>query len=754
MIKRINQIRKFGVFKDYRRGGTIQDFQKLNIIYGWNYSGKTTLSRLFQCFDKQAIHEDYKNCEFEVLGSDDTRYSQRNLVMPGKQVGVFNSDFVRKNLKWDGESFDAILLLGEESIETEKQIEKKKGRVEKAEKLERYANTVYTTLNSDIESKLTEQARLIKTQLNLVGAFDKGHLRPIIEQVITDHTSYIISVQNELNRLLREATASLEDKLPELPEINLDLRLSNLISEVEQLVGETPAFSQTIEYLVKNHLVASWVQEGLPLHADKNKCEFCGNNISTERIKALNAHFSEDLRKHQGQIDTLVNALESSKIQPPVRNERELYSSIRDRYKAASGELKLALSNYNKELDKLIRHLKAKKAAPFEVITDISNVNNHSQIVRDKCQSLNTLIAEHNKQTFDFEAGKNHAIKRLKNHFAASLINNIELLAKKNKIEIYKSREQNLKSLKNVLDGEVRAMEAQISNAQRGREKLNEYIQMFLGREEIKVEVVNEGENERFTLRRQSEKAVNLSEGEKTAIAFSFFLTKLEEIPDLSQVIVYIDDPISSLDSNHIFQVNALLKNFFFTNDNQDKRWELKCEQLFISTHNFEFFSLLRELPKLKRNGNPDFNFYFVKRNHTNGASLDQMPKSIKAYTSEYHYLFNVLYSYHQLEDKDEHEDLLMIPNAIRRFVELYTYSKMPTAKDVTVDHRADAVFDKIKSKRILKVLHYFSHANNMERMVKNNDFVCDLENAIADLMEELQKDTLHYQSLVESVQT
>ena len=62
------------------------------------------------------------------------------------------------------------------------------------------------------------------------------------------------------------------------------------------------------------------------------------------------------------------------------------------------------------------------------------------------------------------------------------------------------------------------------------------------------------------------------------------------EVEDLSSTIIYIDDPISSLDSNHIFQVNALLKEFFFTRQDENSGWEISCDQLFFSTHNFDFF--------------------------------------------------------------------------------------------------------------------------------------------------------------------
>ena len=117
MIKRISYIRNFGVFQDYKRTGNIGDFKKLNIIYGWNYSGKTTISRLFNCLEKGELHKDYPNCEFEVTDQDDKKYSENNLTIPGREIRVFNSDFIHKNLKWDGEAIDPILLLGEESIE-------------------------------------------------------------------------------------------------------------------------------------------------------------------------------------------------------------------------------------------------------------------------------------------------------------------------------------------------------------------------------------------------------------------------------------------------------------------------------------------------------------------------------------------------------------------------------------------------------------------------------------------------------------
>jgi len=48
MISKINKIKNLGlVFSNYTWDSTIPDFKQFNLIYGWNGTGKTTLSRLF-----------------------------------------------------------------------------------------------------------------------------------------------------------------------------------------------------------------------------------------------------------------------------------------------------------------------------------------------------------------------------------------------------------------------------------------------------------------------------------------------------------------------------------------------------------------------------------------------------------------------------------------------------------------------------------------------------------------------------------
>ena len=542
------------------------------------------------------------------------------------------------------------------------------------------------------------------------------------------------------------ATVSVDDKLTILFHFNPTLTLTENIKKVKGLVKKVPELSKTIDYFKENPDIANWVEKGLPLHKNKTTCEFCGNTLDKDHIAHLMAHFSEDLKNHKSELTNLIEVLTKSKIISPTYQKRDLYKDLWSVFEAANNTLKKEfIKAYNKQIDELIKVVKTKLDKPFEEITELNNVSDNTTDLLNAVEDYNKVITSNNTQTNEFDKAKSDAIESLKKHYTAEFIEEIQLDKKEIKTALYKLRVENFIELFNDLENEIKQLEAKISQAQKGREQINIYIEQFLGRDEIKVEVIKEGDKERFTLKREGSKAKNLSEGEKTAIAFSFFLTKLLEIKDFKKAIIYIDDPISSLDSNHIFQVNAILKDFFFSKEDDNSPWELKCKQLFITTHNFDFFNLLREL-KIKKC------FYQVRRINRNESVVEKLPDSIQKYSSEYHFLFEQLYNFKKSDNKSDYGTLMGIPNAVRRFVELYTYSRLPGNTDSTVDQRADKLWGGERSKRILKVLHYFSHANSIDRMIRNSDLICDIENAVNDLMIELKKDEKHYEELKKSL--
>src|SRR5690606_40846036 len=83
-----------------------------------------------------------------------------------------------------------------------------------------------------------------------------------------------------------------------------------------------------------------------------------------------------------------------------------------------------------------------------------------------------------------------------------------------------------------------------------------------------------------YALTRGGQPVSHLSEGERTAIAFLYFLKSLQDKTfDMKNGIVVIDDPVSSLDANALFSAFGYMK----------ERTK-EAGQLFIFTHSFAFF--------------------------------------------------------------------------------------------------------------------------------------------------------------------
>ncbi len=129
------------------------------------------------------------------------------------------------------------------------------------------------------------------------------------------------------------------------------------------------------------------------------------------------------------------------------------------------------------------------------------------------------------------------------------------------------------------------------------------------------------------TLIRDDKKAYHLSEGECSLLAFCYFMAKLEDIDTKgSKPIIWIDDPISSLDSNHIFFIYSLINEKIVNNH--------IFGQLFISTHNLDFLKYLKKVDGkfLNSNGKPQ-NYqkeYFLISRVNDTSKISIMPKYLK----------------------------------------------------------------------------------------------------------------------------
>ena len=120
MIEKIGRLRNCRIFRDFTWPSDLHNFARFNLIYGWNGSGKTTVSRIFRDLENRrppAIGEVSVLIDGHEFGGID--FSQAHIP-----VRVFNKDFVAENVfPTGGGDVPPILILGEESIDKQRNLE-------------------------------------------------------------------------------------------------------------------------------------------------------------------------------------------------------------------------------------------------------------------------------------------------------------------------------------------------------------------------------------------------------------------------------------------------------------------------------------------------------------------------------------------------------------------------------------------------------------------------------------------------------
>lgn len=217
----------------------------------------------------------------------------------------------------------------------------------------------------------------------------------------------------------------------------------------------------------------------------------------------------------------------------------------------------------------------------------------------------------------------------------------------------------------------------------------------------------------KFKIQRDGNDASNLSEGESSLISFCYFVAKIEDElkdNDSNKLLIYIDDPISSLDSNHIFFMFSLIESIIAK--------PKKYGQLFISTHNLDFLKYLKKLtipkykPQANSNDKADIKHFIVDRKSKGKTSLKLAPDYLKNYITEFNYLFKQIYKCSTSDVATiSHEYQYNFGNNMRKFLEAYLFYKYPSHK-LSNDEKVRKFLndDNISINLINRVINEYSH--------------------------------------------
>lgn len=749
MITQINKLKRFGIYQNYTWVG-IDDFKKKNLVYGWNYSGKTTLSKLFQVLEFKDKNTCFSGAEIEITVNDGTTktYNQDTLNSFSFAVRVFNSEYIKRIFTWDEpkSGFSPIsFYLGDTAGDLNDKIKKLETINERLALLsEKKYKAIIETFESYNKSNghFSRKAKDVRDNY-LPGifdptTFDKGHFKTIVDEVKSNLDGYILNVA-ERDLIIKEAQA--ENKFdPQNDNYNVGESLEQLSLSVKSILEDSAPKAISFQTLEEDPVLFDWVQKGIPLHKDSTECKFCTKQLPENRIVDLNSFYSKKLKEIQDAIEEVIKVIETERklIEVKFPNKKDIADPFQSVYELAINAYETQKGIYKEMLSILETDLKSKGSSIF---TSIESTEMELVSLQNELASIEGVIKKHNKWLSEFGERKSAAIKKILKHYVAEYLKAEEYNNKESNkdcaIEINKKIEAKI----NTNIPLIKSYNEQLSSTAKGQGELNDILEILLHRDDIKIEI----REEKFRLERSGHPAEHLSEGEKSAIAFAYFLTELKSLRNddpskLPNTVIFIDDPISSLDSNHIFQVRSLLKDFFKTED---------FAQLFISTHNFEFFSMLMDSEELfNRQKKTKADFYFIKRNDAGESKIEHLPTTFKDYNSEYVSIFHILSDFNKLADKSTFPYTVLLPNAMRRFLELYTAMKYPSSK--SVDSRVKAVFtsDDGTYHRV-KLLHWFSHQNQFEKVQQHDDKLLQIEEAIKDLMEHIEiKDELHWKGL------
>jgi wobble nucleotide-excising tRNase len=763
MIIHIEQINDFGIYKNFNWSSSpgIKDFSKKNIFYGWNYSGKTTLSRIFSTLREKELQEGFEKSYFKVKTTNGD-FDTKNLDEFPFEVLVFNSDYINDNLNFShhinhiSNSKTILFEVGDNAI-YETKIQKIRNEIDqingtetlksKKLKFQSYIND-FEVYDKSTNGKFTIFAKEIKDEhfISLIN-FTKANLKSIISTLANNLNQNIISDKKRLTQL--SEIVKMNAPKEELERVRFVTNYNNLINSTNEILRNVPEKAELMKLLDKNSDVYSWVKKGREFNKANDRCLFCDNYIDEKRIRKLNEYFNSQASELRVLIYNLNEQINEelanlSLIKLPLSNN-DFNLGFANEYSRIKKRLDKCIEAYKKNLYMLKAKLDLKL-----------NKSLHVQVAEIKpfqIESLENLIFEmdtHIERNNEFTNGFEKEIRIVRNiyinHLIASYLKREKYFIKEKK---YLSGLAEIKKLEKRVDEyqeEISFYESKKLNDAEGALRYTSFVQRFLNRSEIEIKF--DSYSKKFVLLRNNENASNLSDGEKTAIALSHFLVtinSLESIGKFDDLIVFIDDPISSLDGNHIFQINSIFKELFFTKNNFGNEWSLKCRQLFISTHNFDFFNLLRELPKDK--SKKESKYYIERTFGANNTSIKPLPQILDKFKSEYHYLFKEIYEFSKLKKPLKSDKLLLLPNTLRRFLEMYTMTKYPI--NDSVDARADKIFGLEISKRICKPFHYFSHLNNIDRIGKHSEFIADIPNACKELINQIKKkDKSHFEAL------
>ncbi|MFP6067790.1 AAA family ATPase [Helicobacter pylori] len=743
-------IKKIKSFKAFCGLDAIEmdEFGRYNIIFGNNGRGKTSLTRAFELLISKNKHiEKYRtisadkspSIEFECKDGSYTIEPNSNIGVPSFKVEIYNSDFLHNNTPFNSEfglkklDDGTIILegsvLGEETKEIN-QLKDYRGKVEKRQKKikdENSAETLTAKQKSEIERYKEEIEKIRKkmTSKTIQIAPDEIGINNFYkvskdkfkyqEDALTDLEKDF----NELNEAMKKFDGLKETKLPKDYQTIKD-KLESLFSfDIDKEAGE-------VSKKIKEHIRKvgrEFIEKGIKLQKEMpdNACPFCTQTILNGIIQDYTSYFNKSVETfNQCSLEvsgTLKNILDQWNIKEILQSFEKFkpfmkkdFSKNKESLEKALEQIKVLLEELQKEVDKKEG---SKNEEKFQEIDKklLEIQENIQQCVGETGKILNQKKEQKKK------------LKKLKTELKESRIKK----AKHDSYDWQKSKREAERKL-SVLDRGYERLNCLL-------EKIDNKLKELYDQKRPDIKIINSylkalnlpkyslNEDYRIVLNsvdlENSKAKMILSDGEKTTLAFAYFLARLKlfyKKEDLKNLVVVIDDPISSLDEQRIYNTSNIVAKI-----NQELVGEAlekdEKAQVFVLTHNHTFMAhLINMVGKNAR--------YFQLERHQNQLKIVCKNKVVGYFDTFYLLLFKEVYAFAKKEKvQDNFNEAINYGNKVRILLESFL-------KINFIDSflGGNNVFEEDKIKKLIETANREVELN-FSKLPLNKDNNCNIEN-------------------------
>ncbi|WP_019420536.1 AAA family ATPase [Paenibacillus sp. OSY-SE] len=601
MIKKIIELKNIGVFRNLRFDDSRwnKEFKKVNLIFSRNGQGKTTLTEIMNSL---------KNSDTDLIKARQTLGQSENpklkLLIDGnvvtfennswsssyEKIEIFNSKFIYDNL-YTGESVETghqknlhSFIIGSTGVELTRDI------------------IDIDSLIKNIGTQITNQKNEIASKINgydfdeFIALINSENIDSIIKQIEKD-----IEIQSRKDQIAKKQ---------ELDLIQITLPKFEVLGE---LLGQSYAnISKLAEEKIRVHAsencngkIHKFIQEGLKVYNGKT-CPFCGQNATAnELLKYYQDYFNLAYQEYRERINSSLKDIAGS-----IENQRFAGINLTDSKNQQLHEYWQEIISELPHLEKNVQfiHDNLQKVEAY-IIADISLKKEN---ILDSLQA-NKEIEFFLDQVVEELAKYNLAVKKINEQIKIQKENakqgNLSVLTQKKKeSELTKLRHNDETVIAMCINYKyLNEEKKRLANEKiLKRKALDQYCDAFMSefKDELNKQLERFGAGYRIMSSvldykggqpkvdykleinrcevplRASKSYVpsfknTLSEGDKTTLAFAFFVCKLKKSPDISEKIIVVDDPITSLDFFRITQTVAELN-----------RLAVKARQTFLFTHN------------------------------------------------------------------------------------------------------------------------------------------------------------------------